>query len=127
MHATDELPGVSEDDMPRKQANESTEPLVGRQGIPEVGCTARAVRISRSAVKSCCASERGGWGRVSEDGPGHYNPDRSEDPWGRAVTARTEVHQRTAFPDSEPDITLQTARCTKGGGKRTSRRTRRRR
>jgi hypothetical protein len=52
---------------------------------PGVGRTARAVRISRFAVKSCCACEWGGWGRVSDDGPGHYNPDRSEDPWGRAV------------------------------------------
>ena len=25
------------------------------------------------------------WGRVSDDGPGHYNPDRSEGPWGRAA------------------------------------------
>ena len=41
-------------------------------------------RISRSAVKSCCACEWGGWGRVSADGPGHYNPGRNEDPWGRA-------------------------------------------
>jgi hypothetical protein len=55
-------------------------------------CTAKASRISRETVKSGCAREWGGWGRVSEDGPGHYNPDRSEGPWGRAEgTARTEV------------------------------------
>jgi hypothetical protein len=29
--------------------------------------------------------ERGGWGRLSDDGPGQHNLDRSEGPWGRAV------------------------------------------
>src|SRR5216683_904728 len=55
-------------------------------------CTAKASRISREAVKSGCAREWGGWGRVSDDGPGQNNPDRSEGPWGRAAwSARTEV------------------------------------
>jgi hypothetical protein len=55
-------------------------------------CTAKASRISRQAVKSGCAREWGGWGRISEDGPGQNNPDRSEGPWGRAAeSARTEV------------------------------------
>ncbi len=49
--------------------------------------TAKAARISRSAAKSCCAREWGAWGRISEDGPGHYNPDRSEGPWGKAARA----------------------------------------
>src|SRR5262249_4581510 len=47
--------------------------------------TAKASRISRHAVKSRCAREWGGWGRLSDDGPGHYNPDLSEDPWGGGV------------------------------------------
>jgi hypothetical protein len=52
-------------------------------------------------VKSGCACEWGAWGQISEDGPGHYNPDRSEDPWGRAAeAARAEVHKRTTFPDT---------------------------
>src|SRR5712692_3466220 len=55
-------------------------------------CTARASGISRETVKSGCAREWGGWGRVSEDGPGQNYPDRSEGPWGRAVwSAQTEV------------------------------------
>ena len=37
--------------------------------------TAKASRISRHAVKSRCACERGGWGRLSDDGPGQNNPD----------------------------------------------------
>src|SRR3954465_7313994 len=36
----------------------------------------------RPAVKSRCAGEWGGWGRLSEDGPGQHNPDLSEGPWG---------------------------------------------
>ena len=47
--------------------------------------TAKASRISRETVKSGGAREWGGWGRVSEEGPGQHNPDRSEGPWGRAV------------------------------------------
>ena len=54
--------------------------------------TAKASRISRETVKSGCAREWGGWGRISDDGPGQQNPDRSEGPWGRAAeSARTEV------------------------------------
>src|SRR5215469_18555686 len=37
------------------------------------------------SAKSRCAGEWGGWGRISDDGPGQHNPDRSEGPWGRAV------------------------------------------
>jgi hypothetical protein len=48
-------------------------------------CTAKASRISRETVKSGCAREWSGWGRLSVDGPGQNNPDRSEGPWGRAA------------------------------------------
>src|SRR6201982_1823311 len=47
--------------------------------------TAKESRISRQAVKSGYAHEWGGWGRLSVDGPGQHNPDRSEGPWGRAA------------------------------------------
>jgi hypothetical protein len=53
------------------------------RGSPRRSRTAKASRISRHAVKSRCAREWGGWGRLSDDGPGHYNPDPSEGPWGR--------------------------------------------
>jgi hypothetical protein len=54
-------------------------------------CTAKASGINREA-KSGCAREWGGWVRLSEDGPGQHNLDRSEGPWGRAAeSARTEV------------------------------------
>jgi len=48
-------------------------------------------------AKSRCAREWGGWGRLSDDGPGQHNPDRSEGPWGRAGgSARTEVPNRAS-------------------------------
>ena len=81
--AAEEFPVVSEGDMVRKNINESSEPVVGCLGMP-MACTAMAFRISRETVKSECACEWGGWGRVSVDGPGQNNPDRSEGPWGKA-------------------------------------------
>ena len=56
-------------------------------GSPRGSRTAKASRISRHAVKSGCAREWGGWGRLSEDGPGQNNPDPSEGLWGGGVVA----------------------------------------
>src|SRR5215470_4573618 len=39
--------------------------------------TAKASCINRRAAKSGCARNWGGWGRLSDDGPGQNNPDRS--------------------------------------------------
>lgn len=47
--------------------------------------TAKAPLITCAAGKWWRAREWGAWGRISEDGPGQHNPDRSEGPWGRAV------------------------------------------
>jgi hypothetical protein len=80
------FPSVPEDDMSRKYANESTDPLVGRLGA-EIARTAKAARINRIAVKSSCAREWGAWDQLSDDGPGQHNPDRSEGPWGKAAPA----------------------------------------
>ena len=74
-----ELPGVREDGMPGRNVQRT--PGTAR-GSPRRSRTAKASRISHCAVKSRCACERGGWGRLSDDGPGHYNPDPSEGPWG---------------------------------------------
>ena len=52
------------------------------RGSPRRSRTAKASRISRTAAKSECACEWDGWGRLSDDGPGQNNPNRSEDPWG---------------------------------------------
>ena len=74
-----ELPGVGEDGMPGR--NGERKPGTAR-GSPRRSRTAKASRISRYAVKSRCACEWGGWGRLSDDGPGQNNPDPSEGPWG---------------------------------------------
>jgi hypothetical protein len=103
--------------MSRECADESTDPLVGRLGV-EIERTARAARISRSAVKSSCACEWGGWGQLSDDGPGQHNLDRSEGPWGRAEELL--ARRCTSAPRSSTQIEeamLQAAECTKDGGK----------
>ena len=66
-----DLPGVVEDGMSGRKGGESVEPLEGRLGAV---CTAKASGISRKAVKSRCACEWGGWGRLSVDGLGQKNP-----------------------------------------------------
>src|ERR1700739_4807481 len=77
-----ELPEVREGGMSGR--NEQRKPGTTR-GSPRRSRTAKASRISRHAVKSRCAHESDGWGRLSDDGPGHYNPNPSEDPWGGGV------------------------------------------
>ena len=70
-------------------------------GSPRHGgtCTAKASRINRRAAKSRCARNWGGWGQLSVEGPGQNNPDRSEDPWGRAtIVARMAALKRTTAP-----------------------------
>src|SRR5262245_10500699 len=71
----DELPGVGEDGMP---GGNSQRKLGTTRGSPRRSRTAKASRISRCAVKSRCACEWGGWGRLSDDGPGQHNLDPSE-------------------------------------------------
>jgi len=62
-----ELPGVREDGMSGR--NEQRK-LGTTCGSPRRSRTAKALRISRLAVKSRCACEWDGWGRLSDDGPG---------------------------------------------------------
>jgi hypothetical protein len=78
--STFELPGVAGDGMSGR--NGQRKPGTAR-GWPRRSRTAEASHISRRAVKLRCARERGGWGRVSDDGSRQHNSIRSEDPWGR--------------------------------------------
>ena len=73
------------------------------RGSPRRSRTAKASRISRRAVKSRCAHERDGWGRLSDDGPGHYNPDLSEGPWGGGVMILQGGAQSSLRPDTVRD------------------------
>jgi len=80
--ATDEHCGGIEDGMSGKNGQRKHGTT---HGSPRRTRTAKAWRITGFAGKSRRAREWGGWGRVSDDGPGQNNPDRSEGPWGRAV------------------------------------------
>src|SRR5215472_17702389 len=92
-----ELPGVREGGMSGR--NEQGKPGT-TQGSPRRSRTAKASRISRQAVKSRCAHEWDGWGRLSDDGPGHYNPDLSEGPWGGGVITLRGGAQSSPRPDT---------------------------
>ena len=81
-------------------------------------CTAKASRINRSAAKSRCACNWDGWGRLSVEGPGQNNPDRSEDPWGRAtVVAGMAALQRTTGPTLSGDEQVESEE--REGGRQT--------
>ena len=108
-----ELSGDVEDGM---SGRNSQRKLGTARGSPRRSRTAKASRISRRAVKSRCACEWGGWGRLSDDGPGHYNPDPSEDPWGSGERHFMAVHHRACGPDMSGDSDLA-AECTKDGCK----------
>ena len=96
-----ELPGVIESGMPGR--NGQQKPGTTR-GSPRRSRTAKALRISRPAVKSRCACEWGGWGRLSDDRPGQHNPDSSEDPWGGGLPTLHGGASTRNRPDTERDI-----------------------
>jgi hypothetical protein len=110
---TIELPGVREGGMSGR--NEQRK-LGTTRGSPRRSCTAKASRISRRAVKSRCAHEWGGWGRLSDDGPGQNNPDPSEGPWGGGVMTLHGGAQSSLRP-TQCGTTVVTTRCTKGACK----------
>jgi hypothetical protein len=95
-----ELPEVREDGMSGR--NEQRK-LGTTRGSPRRSRTAKASRINRQAAKSRCAHEWDGWGRLSDDGPGHYNPDPSEDPWGGGVITLHGGAQSSPRPDTVRD------------------------
>ena len=85
------------------------------RGSPRRSRTAKASCITGGAGKSRRAGEWDGWGRLSRDGPGQNNPDRSEGPWGRAAqAARMAVFHRVTFPTLS-GTTGSTTESTNGG------------
>ena len=114
MQAVGGVPGVRDDDMTRQ----NTERKHGTtHGSPRRERTAKASPINRAAAKWRRAREWGGWGRLSEDGPGQNNPVRSEGPWGRTAKPferRCVTEERS--PTQSGLIRAPTGR-TKGGGK----------
>ena len=104
--------------MSTQKANESTEPLAGRLGVGADAPThSEDISYKPLAAKSSCACEWGGWGRLSEDGPGHYNPDRSEGPWGRADEPLERRCPSTLCPSAQYEDFDQQAMGTKDGCK----------
>jgi hypothetical protein len=92
-----ELPEVREDGMSGRNVQRKRGTT---RGSPRCSRTAKASRISRHAAKSRCAYEWDGWGRLSDDGPGHYNPDPSEDPWGGGLITLHGGAQSNRRPDT---------------------------
>ena len=86
------------------------------RGSPRRSRTAKASPISRSVVKSRCAREWDGWGRLSDDGPRQHNSDQSEDPWGGGPPNLQGGARSSARPDTVRDHRSAT-RCAKGGHK----------
>jgi hypothetical protein len=82
-------------------SGESTEPLAGRLGVE--GMThSEGISYKPHCGEVEMCPQVGRMGPISEDGPGHYNLDWSEGPWGRAAeAARTEVPSAPRSPDSE--------------------------
>ena len=99
-----ELPGVGEDGM---SGRNSQRKLGTTRGSPRRSRTAKASRISRRAVKSRCAREWDGWGRLSDDGSGHYNPNPSEGPWGGGRPTLQAVRNRVDLPDTVRAYTVR--------------------
>src|SRR6266568_8004576 len=95
------FPGVAGDGMPGKNVQRK---LGTTRGSPRCSRTAKASRISQT-VKSRCAREWGGWGRLSDDGPGHYNPDPSEGPWGRWSIPQRK-RRATQVSEPRPDLRI---------------------
>ena len=109
--AADEHSGGIEDGMSGKSGQRKHGTT---RGSPRRSRTAKALRIIGTAEKTRRACEWGGWGRLSVDGPGQNNPDRSEGPWGRAAgAARMAASHRAGFLDSDRGF-----RCGHGGRER---------
>ena len=108
-----ELTGDVEDGMSRRNSQRK---LGTTRGSPRHSRTAKASRINRRAAKSRCACEWGGWGRLSDDGPGQNNPDPSEDPWGWWLMP---LHggARSGLRPGSGRATDVTTKCTKDGCK----------
>jgi hypothetical protein len=107
-------PGSVEDGMPGR--NEQRKPGTTR-GSPRALPHSEGIAYKRYATKSRCAREWGGWGRLSDDGPGQHNLVRSEGPRSRATyVARMAVFHRAGGSDTERRTHAATE-STKGGGK----------
>ena len=95
VHAAVELPGVAEGDMLRQNGQRKHGTT---SGSPRRTRTAKASHINRAAAKLRCAPEWGACGRISVDGLGQHNPDRSEGHWGRGNSSHSGCISSPSFP-----------------------------
>src|SRR5512132_1989080 len=109
------FPGVAGDGMPGKNVQRK---LGTTRGSPRRSRTAKALRISRHAVKSQCARGWGGWGRLSDDGARQHNLHPSEDPWGGGLPHLHGGARSNGRPDTAREYRNVT-KCAKGGHKPT--------
>lgn len=103
-----ELPGVREGGMPGRNGQRKPGTTCGS---PRRSRTAKALRISRYAVKSQCARGWGGWGRLSDDDPRQHNSSQSEDPWGGGRPNLQGGARSSARPDTVREISSATKRA----------------
>jgi hypothetical protein len=94
-----ELPEVREDGMSGRNMQRKRGTT---RGLPRRSRTAKASRI-KSPCDEIAVCPRDGWGRLSDNGPGHYNPDPSEDPWGGGVITLLGGAQSSLRPDTVRD------------------------
>jgi len=111
----DRTPRVIEDGM--RGRNGQRKPGTTR-GSPRRSRTAKALRISRQAVKSQCARGWSGWGRLSDDGARQHNLHPSEDPWGGGLPHLQGGARSNGRPDTAREYRNVT-KCAKGGHKLT--------
>jgi hypothetical protein len=112
-----ELLGVVEDGMPGR--NGQRKPGTTRRS-PRRSRTAKALRISRHAMKSQCARGWGGWGRLSDDGSRQHNSTRARTPGAEDYPTSKAAHNRALDPTQRGSIEGAT-RCAQGGHKPTTR------
>ena len=70
----------------------------------------KGVTYKPATVKSRRAREWGGWGRLSDDGPGHYNPGPERGPLGQSDGCRSNSGDSTGdLPPTQGGITETTS------------------
>src|SRR5215204_5555295 len=111
-----ELPGVGEGGMSGRNVQRK---LGTTRGSLRRSRTAKTSRISCRAVKSRCAHEWGGWGRLSDDGSRQHNSGQSEDPWGGGLPHLHGGAPSHGWPDTAREY-RDVTKCAKGGHKPTT-------
>jgi hypothetical protein len=98
-HSMHELSGVNEDSMPGRNIQRK---LGTSRGSPRRSRTAKAMRISHQVVKSQCACERDGWGRVRPVCSSRASASEFPSGLGRAALTPAWLLERGRFEPTSP-------------------------